>query len=149
LDPQFRDPLPALDRPPRTLENGDHEIWEVVSWNLLFLGVVAIIPFPSSLLSEHHGQALSVFIFSATYAVAGAALAGMATACRGQDKLEGASSEESLVARAVTMLLAIALLSCLLALFRPWLGVLTWAVFPFASALGSRRSVGSPAADGS
>lgn len=26
LDPQFRDPLPALDRSPRALESGKHEI---------------------------------------------------------------------------------------------------------------------------
>ncbi len=132
------------------LKTGNTRSRGFMAWNLVFLGAIAIIPFPSSLLSEHHDQALSVFIFSANYAVAGVALAGMAVAYRRQSKSEGASSEESSVTRAVAILLATAMLSCLLALFRPWLGVLIWLVFPLASALGSRLGNGgtAPSADG-
>ena len=48
-----------------------------VGWTFLFLGAVSFIPFPTSLLSEHHDQALSVIIFSASLAIAGIALVGM------------------------------------------------------------------------
>ena len=109
-----------------------------MTWNLVFLGAVALIPFPASLLSEHHDQAFSVFIFSATYLVAALALAAMAVAYRRQLESAGASTEVRIVARAVAIIVATALISCLLALFRPWLGVLVWMVFPFASALGVR-----------
>jgi uncharacterized membrane protein len=40
-----------------------------MTWNLVFLGAIAFIPFPTSLLSEHHDRALSVFFFSGTSAV--------------------------------------------------------------------------------
>lgn len=111
-----------------------------MTWNFLFLGAVAFIPFPTSLLSEHHDQALSVFIFSATYAIAGVALAGMAVAYRRQIEPAAASRGDiaRTVTRAVAVLLATALLSSLLALYRPWLGVLVWVVFLFVSAVGFR-----------
>lgn len=111
-----------------------------MAWNFVFLGVIAIIPFPTSLLSEHHDQALSVFTFSATYAMAGLALAGMAVAYRRQLESEGASSDEMAVARNVALILAIALLSCLLAVYRPWLGVLVWVLYLFASVVGGGRA---------
>lgn len=120
-----------------------------MTWNLVFLGAIAFIPFPTSLLSEHHDQALSVFIFSATYAVAGLALAGMALAYRGQLETARASSESSNTARAVIIILATALISCSLALFRPWLGVLMWGMYLFASMLfvPARDPDKSPAGD--
>ena len=106
-----------------------------MTWNFVFLGVIAFIPFPASFMSEHHDQALSVFIFSATYLVAGLALAAMAVAYRKQLETAGASTEARFVARAVAIIVSTALISCLLALIRPWLGVLVWVAYPFASAL--------------
>ena len=117
--------------------------------NLACLGAVSFIPFPTSLLSEHYDRAFSVFIFSATYAVAGLALAAMAVEYRKQLASEGALTEELSVARAVALILATASISCLLALIRPWLGVLTWAAYPFASAVVRRGPGDSPAGDGS
>ena len=120
-----------------------------MTWNLVFLGAIAYIPFPTSLLSEHHDQALSVFIFSATYAVAGLALAGMAVAYRKQLETARASRESGNVARAVSIILATTLISCSLALFRPWLGVLIWGMYLFTSMLfvPARDSGDSPAGD--
>jgi len=120
------------------LRTGNTRSSSFMTWNLVFLGAIALIPFPASLLSEHHDQAFSVFIFSATYLVAALALAAMAVAYRRQLESAGASKEVRIVARAVAIIVATALISCLLALFRPWLGVLVWMVFPLASALGAR-----------
>ena len=115
-----------------------------MTWNFVFLGVIAFIPFPASFMSEHHDLALSVFIFSATYLVAATALAAMAVAYRKQLKTAGASKEEHSVAKAVAIIVATALVSCLLALFHPRLGVLVWVVYPFASTLGVRMKSPSP-----
>ncbi len=120
------------------LRTGDTRSSSFMTWNLVFLGVIAFIPFPASFMSEHHDQALSVFIVSATYLVAGLALAAMAVAYRKQLETAGASTVEHSVARVVAIIVATALISCLLALFYPWLGVLIWVVYPFASALGVR-----------
>jgi len=118
------------------LRAGDTRSRTFMAWNFVFLGAIAVIPFPTSLLSEHHDQAVSVFIFSTTYVVAGLALAGMAAAYRKQ--LESAESlgEGISVTRAVTIILATAVISCLLALIYPWLGVLIWVVYPFVSVMG-------------
>jgi len=120
------------------LRTGNMRSSNFMAWNFVFLGVIAFIPFPASFMSEHHDQALSIFIFSATYLVAGLALAAMAVAYRTQLETAGASMEARSVSRAVAIIVATALISCLLALFYPWLGVLVWVVYPFASALGAR-----------
>ena len=132
------------------LSTGKTRSRRFMTWNLMFLGAIAFIPFPTSLLSEHHDQALSVFIFSGTYAVAGLALAGMAVVYRRQLETAVASSESTAAARAVIIILATTLISCLLALFRPWLGVLIWVVYPFASMLAVRARApdNSSAGDG-
>lgn len=128
------------------LSSGDTRSRRFMTWTLVFLGAIAFIPFPTSLLSEHYDQALSVFVFSATFAVAGLALAGMALAYRRQLETAGTRKKSRVAVRAVLFLLATALLSCSLALFRPWLGVLVWVAFPFASA---RVRDESPPGDGS
>jgi uncharacterized membrane protein len=132
------------------LSSGKTRSPRFMAWNLVFLGAIAFIPFPTSLLSEHHDQALSVFIFSATFAVAGLALTGIAVAYRKQLDTAGTSSESTAAVRAVIIILATALISCLLALFRPWLGVLIWVVYPFASMLAVRARApdNSSAGDG-
>jgi uncharacterized membrane protein len=121
------------------LRTGKKRSSSFMTWNFVFLGVIAFIPFPASFMSEHHDQALSVFIFSATYLVAGLALAAMAVAYRKQLESAGASTEARFVARAVGIIVATALISCLLALVRPWLGVLVWVLYPFVSTLGTGK----------
>jgi len=118
---------------------GDTRSRTFMTWNLLFLGAIACIPFPTSLLSEHHDQALSVFIFSATFAVAGLALAGMAVAYRKQLESAETLGDEKSVARVVTIILATAGISSLLALIHPRLGVLIWVIYPFVSVIGLHR----------
>jgi len=133
------------------LQTGNMRSSSFMTWNFVFLGVIAFIPFPASFMSEHHDQALSIFIFSATYLVAGLALAAMAVAYRSQLEAAGASTEARSMSRAVAIIVATALVSCLLALFYPWLGVLVWVVYPFASALGARMRIpeNSPTENGS
>ena len=87
--------------------------------------------------SGPHLYVLSLFLL---------ALAGMALAYRRQLETAGTRKKSRVAVRAVLFLLATALLSCSLALFRPWLGVLVWVVFPFASA---RVRDESPPGDGS
>jgi len=120
-----------------------------MAWNFVFLGVIAFIPFPTSLMSEHHNQALSVIIFSTTYAFAGLALVAMAVAYSKQLDTAGGSSEGIAVKRAAAIMLATALLSSLLALIHPWFGVLIWVLYPFVSALdfGHGRPGDLPADD--
>ena len=120
------------------LRTGNTRSSSFMTWNFVFLGVIAFIPFPASFISEHQEQALSVFIFSAAYLVAGLALGAMAVACRKQLESAGASKEVRSVSRAVAIVVVTALISCLLALVRPWLGVVVWLVYPFASALDVR-----------
>jgi uncharacterized membrane protein len=121
------------------MRTGNARSWRFLTWNLVFLGAVSFIPVPTSVLSEHHDQVFSVILFSATYLVAGLALGGMAVAHRGQARSAGGATEESSVARAVAIVVAVALSSCLLALVHPWIGVVIWAVYPFASAVGRRE----------
>ena len=131
------------------LSTGTTRSRRFMTWNLVFLGAIAFIPFPTALVSEHYDQALSIFIFSATYAVAGLALAGMAVAYRRELETARAASESRNVARAVIIILATALISCSLALFRPWLGLLIWGIYLFASMLvvPARDPDKSPAGD--
>ncbi len=122
-----------------------------MAWIFVFLGVIAFIPFTTSLMSEHHNQALSVIIFSATYAIAGLALVAMAVAYNKQLETAGDSSEEIAVKRAAAIMLATALLASLLALIHPWLGAFIWVLYPFVSAFdfGDGTPGDLPAGDGS
>ena len=102
-----------------------------MGWSFLFLGAVAFIPFPTSLLSEHRDQALSVIIFSVTLGVAGFALLRMhrdVIRCRSAEKGQSSGHE-----RPAIVLLATALVAAVLALFMPLLGFLVWVIFPFAA----------------
>ena len=92
---------------------------------------VAFIPFPTSLLSEHRDQALSVVIFSVTLAVAGFALLRMhRDVIRRRPTGDGAASSSE---RPAIVLLVTALVAAVLALFMPLLGFLVWVIFPFVA----------------
>jgi uncharacterized membrane protein len=107
-----------------------------VGWTFLFLGAVAFIPFPTSLLSEHRDQPLSVVIFSVTLAVAGFALLGMhRDVIRRQPARDGAASGHE---RPAIVLLATALVAVIMALFMPILGFLVWVIFPFVAIVVER-----------
>ena len=132
------------------MRTGNTRSWRFLAWNLVFLAAVSFIPFPTSLLSKHPDQVVSVVVFSGTYMVASFALFGMAVSYRRQTGSAGSATEGSSVARLVAILVAVALSSCLLALVHPWLGVLIWVLYPFASAVGrrSRHPVASQTGDG-
>jgi uncharacterized membrane protein len=129
------------------LAEGDTRSRGFVGWTFLFLGAVSFIPFPTSLLSEHHDQALAVVIFSATLAAAGIALVGMRRVeqrhrpTNARPSAAGRSAE-----RLVVILLATAAVSSGLAVFSPGLGALVWVAFPVAAALAGRRTAAVPEA---
>ena len=103
-----------------------------VGWTFLFLGSVSFIPFSTSLLGEHHDQALSVVIFSVSVAVAGIALVGMG---RTEERRRGSEIVDRAFTREMTMLLVTAVVSISLAVFSPLLGTLVWVAFPLVAAL--------------
>jgi uncharacterized membrane protein len=118
------------------LARGDTRSRGFVGWTFLFLGAVSFTPFPTSLLSEHHDQALSIWIFSATMAVAGIGLLRMWRA--EQSTEEGDPSQKDSLRKLVFVLWATALVSAAVALVSPRVGVWIWAAFPIVAAVLSR-----------
>lgn len=124
------------------LAEGDTRSRGFVGWTFLFLGAVSFIPFPTSLLSEHHDQTLSVVIFSATIAAAGIALLGMWRVEQRQRPATGSASAASRSPQVlVFILLATAAVSSGLAFFKPGLGAWAWVAFLVLAAVGWRRKV--------
>lgn len=118
------------------LEGGKRRSRAFVGMNFVFLGIVSFIPFPTALMSEHPDQALSVIIFSACYALAGLALAGMWFFLERSEKGQADSSEDAVtvpgpVKRIIIMLPALAVIASLLTLVDPRLGVAVWVIMPF------------------
>ena len=122
------------------LEQDDKKSRGFTAINFIFLGAISFIPFPTSLISEHFEQPLSVIIFSATLIVAGLALVGMWRLLEKKalepDTLRDMNRH---VKRVIVWMLAIAIISCLLATVNPPLGILVWIVFPFAGTIIRRK----------
>jgi uncharacterized membrane protein len=93
-------------------------------FNFVLLGAVAFVPFPAALLGEHPLQPASIIVFSITYAVAALAMAGMGFV---------APDRHSAKARKVKwislLMLATAVLACLLTLIDPRLGASLWVLY--------------------
>jgi uncharacterized membrane protein len=124
------------------LTEGDTRSRGFVGWTFLFLGAVSFIPFPTSLLSEHHDQMLSVVIFSATLAAAGIALLGMWRVEQRQRPARGSALVASRSPQVlVLILLATAAVSSGVALFSPGLGSMVWVAFLVLTAVRWRRKV--------
>ena len=108
--------------------------------NFIFLGAISFIPFPTSLISEHFEQPLSVIIFSATLIVANMALVGMWRLLEKKglepDTLRDMNRH---VKRIIVWMPVIAVISCLLATVNPQLGILVWIVFPFVGIIIRRK----------
>jgi uncharacterized membrane protein len=119
------------------LAEGDTRSRGFVGWTFLFLGAVSFTPFPTSLLSEHHDQALSIWIFSATLAVAGIGLLGMWRAEQATE--EGRPSPEDSPRGLMFLLLATAVVSSGVALASPTVGVWVWAAFPIVAVVLARH----------
>ena len=125
------------------LAEGDTRSRGFVGWTFLFLGAVSFIPFPTSLLSEHHDQPLSVVIFSATIAAAGIALLGMWRVEQRQRPATGSARATSRSPQVlVLILLATAAVSCGVALFSPGLGAMVWVAFLVLAAVVGRWQAG-------
>ncbi|NQT71070.1 MAG: DUF1211 domain-containing protein [Desulfobacteraceae bacterium] len=124
------------------LEQGEKKSRGFTGLNFVFLGAISFIPFPTSLISQHSDQPLSVMIFSATYVVAGLALAGMwyllEKQAAGPDIRRDASPA---VKRVIIGMPVIAMISCLLATVDPRYGIFVWIVFPFIGIIARRKKV--------
>ena len=122
------------------LATGDTRSRGFMGWTFVFLGAVSFVPFPTSLLSEHHDQALSVFIFSATLAVAGIALLAMLMIERRDHGTEGGKAAPKGSPRVLMYsILGAAVVSSLVALVTPVAGVWVWFGFLILAELVMRR----------
>ena len=122
------------------LEYDDKKSRGFTAINFIFLGAISFIPFPTSLISEHFEQPLSVITFSATLIVAGLALIGMWRLLEKKGLEPDTLRDMNLhVKRVIVWMLAIAIISCLLATVNPPLGILVWIVFPFAGTIIRRK----------
>ncbi len=118
------------------LNGGERRSRPFVGWNCLFLGMISILPFSTSLLSEHHNQWLSVCIFSANLGVGGIALFGMAKCLFRQDPSVGhCGFNERLARRAVLILFLTAVVSTGVAYWSPPIGASVWIAFPVIATL--------------
>ena len=112
----------------------------VATANFVFLGVVSFIPYPTSLVSEHPEQILSVFIFSAAFSAAGILLAVMWRMME-HDKMEPAERayKDRVAKRLFTLMLGATVVACLLALADPRLGILIWIAVPILAVVRKKR----------
>ena len=120
------------------LARGETRSRGFVGWTFLFLGAVSFTPFPTSLLSEHHDQALSIWTFSTTLAVAGFALLGMWR--RERSTAKDQPSPEDSPRQLMFLLLATAAVSSAVALASPTMGAWDWAAFPVLGAVAAWRA---------
>lgn len=128
-----------LEKSPKALELYE-TAYGWAAFHGLKLGAVSFIPFPTSLLSEHHDQALSIIIFSATLSVAGIALLG--TVKLEQSQLQ-ATDTQRISQQSPSVLIyspfATAVFSSEVAVIRPVLGAWIWAAFPIVAAVLDRN----------
>ena len=122
------------------VEHGERLSRACAAMNFAFLGAISFIPFPTSLISEHADQPLSVIIFSATCAAAALALAGIylllgSSGTVSEDQRQASRS----VKRVAATILLIALLACLLTLIDARLGIVVWVAVPFIGISLRRR----------
>ena len=133
------------------LVDGDTRSRGFMGWNFLFLGAISFLPYPTSLLSEHHDQSLSVVFFSVVLGAAGVALRGMS---HSQLRHLGATARPSQMvtaaARISTVLLTTAAVASGIAFLSPKIGALVWLGFPLTALLIQHRRAGHhhPAAHG-
>lgn len=118
------------------LADGDTRTTRFTIWNFVFLGAIAFIPFPTSLLAEHPDQLVSVIVFSATFVVAGIALGGME---RSLEKSGVSDMSAGRFSRSTLLLVGTAALSCALAVVKPQLGAAVWFSYPITGGLVKRR----------
>lgn len=122
------------------LVKGDKKTRGFTTINFVFLGAVSFIPFPTSLISEHSDQFLSVVIFSLTFLVAGLALGGMWVTLEKERKV---SDTDANVNRATKRVIAtmplIAIASCFIAAFDTRIGIAVWIALPFAGMVIRRK----------
>ena len=102
-------------------------------WNFIFLGTISFIPFPTSLISEHPDQSLSVVVFSLTILCAWATMLGMRRCYKGIDYH---TVEEDSLLRSIKPFVIltpiVTMISFSLTFVKPQLGVWIWIFLPLA-----------------
>ena len=122
------------------LEQGEKKTRGFTTLTFVFLGTVSFIPFPTSLISEHLEQPLSVIIFSALIAVSGLVLAGMWFMDKeSMEAAEAGSEATRAVKRVIIGIPVIATIACLLTLIDTQLSILVWVLFPFIGMSARRK----------
>jgi uncharacterized membrane protein len=112
----------------------------VTTVNFVFLGIVSFIPYPTSLVSEHPQQTLSVFILSAVFSVAGVLLAVMWRLMEhGQMDPAERAYKDRVAKRLFRLMLGVGVVACLLALVDPRLGILIWIAVPILAVVRKKR----------
>lgn len=100
--------------------------------NFAFLGVVSFIPFPTSLISEHAEQPLSVVIFSSVFAIAGLLLGVMCSVKQSTgSRSETWSNLDPTAKRIIIGMPCLAIISSAIAFINTQTGILLWVLMPF------------------
>jgi uncharacterized membrane protein len=110
-----------------------------VVWNFVFLGVISFIPFPTSLVSRHPEQPLSLVVFCASYAAAAISLAAMWWSMRSGVAADTERRAQDAAARWVLIWIpAAAVMASALAFVDSRLGLLAWAVILLLAGISKR-----------
>lgn len=105
----------------------------VFTWiNFAFLGGISFIPFPTSLISEHGDQPLSIVIFSGVVVFCGLMLGLMCTV-KGQPGTQTVNWKDLNPAAKRILIITplLGLIACGLAFWKPIAGSVFWMVMPF------------------
>ena len=122
------------------LDKKKTEVFTVM--NFIFLGAVSFIPFPTSLISEHPDQFLSVSVFTLTILVAWGAMIGMRRCQLLTDSSELDSNMILVYTKPIiTLTPIIAVVSFLLTLLKPQLGAWVWIVLPVTGRWVKHRAI--------
>jgi uncharacterized membrane protein len=101
------------------------------AFNFAFLAAISLVPYPTSLISEHPEQPLAVVVFSLTMVAAWGAIVGMER-CKdsGDSDTQDRQDLRSSVRLVMGLMPAIAVASILLALWEPRVGAFVWVLLP-------------------
>ncbi|MQA75805.1 MAG: DUF1211 domain-containing protein [Solirubrobacterales bacterium] len=102
--------------------------------NLLYLGLIALIPFPTGLLAERGGESPAVIVYALTLA----AVTGVSAAMRVYVERRGLGTPSHRTLFQHASVPAVFLLSIPIALLNPSLGIWSWVLLPILGWVGDR-----------
>ena len=110
------------------------------AWNFVFLAVVSVTPFTTSLLSEHPDQRLAVMISSLTLAAGAVALLCMHRAeTTAPPQASAGPSRGTTAATPAYLLFSTAVMAVGLASVKATAGILVWAAYPVVASIAARH----------